>query len=53
MTYVRLEDGRPGTEPTDDALRAVAEVLRVDAARVRAAIRRSRSDHAPVAPSNG
>ncbi|MGY1634918.1 helix-turn-helix domain-containing protein [Geodermatophilus sp. SYSU D01186] len=53
MTYVRLEDGRPGTEPTADVVAAVAGVLRVDANRVRAAIRRSRNDHAPLSPSSG
>ncbi|MGY1688438.1 helix-turn-helix domain-containing protein [Geodermatophilus sp. SYSU D00867] len=53
MTYVRLEDGRPGTEPTADLIRAVAEVLRVDTAQVHAAIQRSRSDHASLASSGG
>ena len=53
MTYVRLEDGRPGTEPSADVVHAVAGLLRVDAARVHAAIRRSRSDHAALAPSGG
>ncbi|SOC46143.1 Helix-turn-helix domain-containing protein [Blastococcus aggregatus] len=53
MTYVRLEDGRPGTEPTADAVRAVAALLGVDEVRVRAAIRRSRRDHAPLAPFGG
>jgi transcriptional regulator with XRE-family HTH domain len=53
MTYVRLEDGRPGTDPTADAVRAVARLLGVDESRVQAAIRRSRRDHAPLAPSEG
>jgi hypothetical protein len=45
MTYVRLEDGRPGAAPTVDVIGAVASVLGVDATRVVAAIPRSRSDH--------
>jgi transcriptional regulator with XRE-family HTH domain len=53
MTYVRLEDGRPGTEPTADVVHAIAGVLGVDLNRVQAAIRRSRSDHATFAPSRG
>jgi DNA-binding XRE family transcriptional regulator len=53
MTYVRLEDGRPGTEPTTDVVEAVAGLLQVDANQVRAAIHRSRSDHAPSSPFNG
>jgi transcriptional regulator with XRE-family HTH domain len=53
MTYVRLEDGRPGSEPTADLIHAVARVLRVDAAQVQAAIRRSRRDHASPASSGG
>lgn len=53
MTYVRLEDGRPGTDPTADAVRAVARLLGVDESRVQAAIRRSRRDHAPLAPFEG
>lgn len=51
MTYVRLEDGRPGTELTADLVHAVAGLLRVDVARVEAAIRRSRIDHAASASS--
>ncbi len=53
MTYVRLEDGRPGTELTADVVHAVAGLLGVDDARVEAAIRRSRSDHALFASSGG
>jgi transcriptional regulator with XRE-family HTH domain len=53
MTYVRLEDGRPGAEPAADVVQAVAGVLGVDAARVTAAIRRSRSDQAVLAASRG
>jgi hypothetical protein len=49
MTYVRLEDGRPGPEPSDAVVAAVAEILRVDVARAKNAILRSRSDHAAVA----
>jgi transcriptional regulator with XRE-family HTH domain len=53
MTYVRLEDGRPGVDPSARLFAAVAEVLGVDVARVDAAVRRSRSDHAALAPSGG
>jgi transcriptional regulator with XRE-family HTH domain len=53
MTYVRLEDGRPGVDPSARLFTAVAEVLGVDVARVDAAVRRSRSDHAALAPSGG
>ena len=53
MTYVRLEDGRPGTEPTADAVHAVAGLLGVDESRVQAAIRRARRDHAPLASTGG
>ncbi len=53
MTYVRLEDGRPGVDPSARLFTAVAEVLGVDVARVDAAVRRSRSDHAALAPSDG
>lgn len=49
MTYVRLEDGRPGTEPSPSVVSAVAQVLGVAATRVEAAIRRSRSEHAALA----
>ncbi len=48
MTYVRLEDGRPGADPTPAVVTAVVHVLDVDVARVEAAIRRSRSDHAAL-----
>lgn len=46
MTYVRLEDGRPGSEPTDKVIASIATVLRIDEGLVQSAIRRSRSDHA-------
>jgi hypothetical protein len=49
MTYVRLEDGRPGSEPTDTVIAAIAATLRTDEAVVQLAIRRSRSDHAAEA----
>jgi DNA-binding XRE family transcriptional regulator len=46
MTYVRLEDGRPGAEPTANVIAAIVAILRSDEALIRSAIRRSRSDHA-------
>lgn len=46
MTYVRLEDGRPGPEPTERVVAAIAAVLRTDESSVQSAIRRSRSNHA-------
>ncbi|WP_100500241.1 helix-turn-helix transcriptional regulator [Geodermatophilus chilensis] len=49
MTYVRLEDGRPGADPSARVIAAIAEVLGVDVPRVEAAVRRSRSDHAALA----
>jgi transcriptional regulator with XRE-family HTH domain len=49
MTYVRLEDGRPGADPAPRLITAIAEVLSVDVPRVEAAVRRSRSDHAALA----
>ncbi len=49
MTYVRLEDGRPGADPPARVIAAIAEVLGVDVARVEAAVRRSRGDHAALA----
>lgn len=49
MTYVRLEDGRTGADPPAAVMSAIAHVLGVDVARVEAAIRRSRSDHAAFA----
>lgn len=52
MTYVRLEDGRPGSEPTESVVAAIATVLRTDAALVQSAVRRSRSDHAAEATFN-
>jgi hypothetical protein len=51
MTYVRLEDGRPGAAATVDVVDAVAGVLGVDAARMGAAIQRSRGNHAALASS--
>jgi DNA-binding XRE family transcriptional regulator len=51
MTYVRLEDGRPGPEPTDKVIAAIATVLRTDEASVLSAIHRSRSNHAAEASS--
>ncbi len=53
MTYVRLEDGRPGAEPPVRVITAIAEVLGVDVPRVEAAIRRSRSDHGTFASFGG
>ncbi|SDO15841.1 helix-turn-helix transcriptional regulator [Geodermatophilus sp. DSM 45219] len=50
MTYVRLEDGRPGANPSVRVIAAIAELLGVDVPRVEAAVRRSRSDHAALAP---
>jgi len=49
MTYVRLEDGRPGAEPSPAVVTAIADVLGVEPARVEAAVRRSRKDHAAEA----
>ncbi len=49
MTFVRLEDGRPGTDPSDTVIIAIAEVLGMDVPRVEAAVRRSRRDHAALA----
>lgn len=45
MTYVRLEDGRPGAEPPDAVLDALADRLGVSRMRAAAAVRRSRRDH--------
>jgi hypothetical protein len=53
MTYVRLEDGRPGAEPSPRLVSAVARVLGVDVARVQASIRRSRLDHAVLTSFSG
>ena len=53
MTYVRLEDGRPGADPPIRLISAIAEVLCVDVPRVEAAVRRSRSDHAALASFGG
>jgi DNA-binding XRE family transcriptional regulator len=53
MTYVRLEDGRPGGEPSPHLVSAVAGVLSVEVARVQAAIGRSRSDYVAFASSSG
>ena len=49
MTYVRLEDGRPGADPSMSVVAAIAGVFGVAVPRVEAAVRRSRSDHAVVA----
>lgn len=49
MTYVRLEDGRPGADPSDRVIAAISQVLGVEISCVKAAVRRSRSDHAAVA----
>ena len=53
MTYVRLEDGRPGADPSVRVIAAIAEVLGVEVPRVEAAVRRSRSDHAALASFGG
>src|SRR3954452_15793716 len=53
MTYVRLEDGRPGSEPTAKVIAAIADVPGGDGRRVEAAVRRSRSDHAALATFGG
>jgi transcriptional regulator with XRE-family HTH domain len=53
MTYVRLEDGRPGADPSAKVIAAIADVLGVDGSRVEAAVRRSRSDHAALATFGG
>ena len=45
MTYVRLEDGRPGSDPSPAVVTAIAGLLAVEEPRVEAAIRRSRRDH--------
>ncbi len=46
MTFQRLEDGRPGGEPSAAVVAAMSEVLGLDPERIEAAIRRSRSDRA-------
>lgn len=53
MTYVRLEDGRPGGAPSATVLAAVAQVLDVNVSRVEAAVHRSRCDHAALASFSG
>ena len=53
MTYVRLEDGRPGAEPSAGLITTIAEVLGVDVPRVSAAVRRSRGDHAGLTSFGG
>ena len=53
MTYVRLEDGRPGADPSDRVIAAISQALGVDISRVKAAVRRSRSDHAAMAAYQG
>lgn len=49
MTYVRLEDGRPGADPSPEVKAAISKVLGVDIPRVEAAVRRSRRDHVATA----
>jgi len=53
MTYVRLEDGRPGADPSPRVISAISQVLAVDIPRVEAAVRRSRRDHAAMATFQG
>jgi transcriptional regulator with XRE-family HTH domain len=53
MTYVRLEDGRPGADPSRRVISAISQVLGVDIPRVEAAVRRSRRDHAAMATFQG
>jgi hypothetical protein len=50
MTYVRLEDGRPGADPSTQIVATIADVLGTDPTQVEAAaIRRARTDHAALA----
>ena len=53
MTYVRLEDGRPGADPSPTVIAAISQVLGVDTPRVEAAVRRSRRNHAAMATFEG
>ena len=53
MTYVRLEDGRRGADLSDRVIAAISQALGVDISRVKAAVRRSRSDHAAMAAYQG
>ena len=53
MTYVRLEDGRPGADPSAQVIGAISRVLGVEIPRVDAAVRRSRRDHAATATFQG
>ncbi|GAA4301694.1 helix-turn-helix transcriptional regulator [Blastococcus sp. MG754426] len=53
MTYLRLEDGRPGADPSPEVIAAISQVLGVDSPRVEAAVRRSRRDHAAMATFEG
>src|SRR3954468_6489604 len=53
MTFVRLEDGRPGAAASGKGIAAIAEALGVEVPRVKAAIRRSRRDHAALASFGG
>ncbi len=53
MTYVRLEDGRPGGDPSAKVIAAISGVLGVDIPRLEAAVRRSRRDHAAIATFQG
>ena len=53
MTYVRLEDGRPGADPAPRVISAISQILGVDIPRLEAAVRRSRRDHAATASFQG
>ena len=53
MTYVRLEDGRPGADHSATVIAAIIQILGVDIPRVEAAVRRSRRDHAAMATFEG
>ena len=53
MTYVRLEDGRPGADPSPRVISAISQVLGVDTPRVEAAVRRSRRNHAAMGTFQG
>src|SRR4051794_23565219 len=53
MTFVRLEDGRPGADPSVKVIAAIAEALGVDVPCVEAAVRRSRRDHSALTSFGG
>jgi hypothetical protein len=53
MTYVRLEDGRPGADPPAKVIAAISQVLGVEISCVEAAVRRSRRDHAAMGTFQG